>query len=81
MRRKDPAFSAFSSSAAIDLHTLKRAVGRFLAVCKAEHLPPADVLVRFDAFLAAYNAWQKQFLLSSTSDGAPAGVSDRGRMT
>jgi len=60
----------FAASAAsetrTDAATLDRAIGRFLAHCKAARLPPAEILVRFDAFLATYSARQKRLQLSST---------------
>ena len=65
--RPDFAASAIVASAiSTDSATLKRAIGRFLAHCKAERLPPAEILVHFEAFLATYDARLKQWLLSST---------------
>jgi hypothetical protein len=35
---------------------LGRAVADFVAVCRAEHVPPDAVVTRFEAFLAEYSA-------------------------
>jgi hypothetical protein len=35
---------------------LMRAVADFVALCRAEHVPPDAVVARFEAFLAAYSA-------------------------
>lgn len=69
--RHEFAASAVVASAT-DSSTLKRAIGHFLALCKAERLPPADILVQFDAFLASYNARQKRLLLSSMQEDNPS---------
>ena len=66
MRSGFPASPAGAWPVGADAYTLKLAVGRFLALCKAEHLPPAEILVRFDTFLAEYNAQQKRWLVSSS---------------
>jgi len=72
--RPDFAASAIVASAmSTDSATLKRAIRRFLAHCKAERLPPAEILLHFEAFLATYNRRQKRFLRSSTQpEGAPS---------
>ncbi len=62
MRPESPASAVAASTTRTDAYALKRAIGRFLAVCKTEHLPPAEILVRFDAFLAKYNERQRRLL-------------------
>jgi hypothetical protein len=62
MRPEYPASAVVASTAGTDSYTLRRAIARFLTVCKAEHLPPTEILVRFDAFLVKYNARQRRFL-------------------
>ena len=69
MRPGFPASAAGVSTVGVDAATLKLAVRCFLALCKAEHVPPAEILFRFDTFLAQYNARQKRgLLLSSQAD-------------
>jgi hypothetical protein len=63
MRPGFPASAAGVSTVGADADTLKLAVRCFLALCKAEHVAPADILFRFDIFLAEYNARQKRTLL------------------
>jgi len=78
MRPESPASAVAASTARTDAYTLRRAIGRFLSVCKAEHLPPTEILVRFDAFLDRYNARQRRLLGWSThTAGPPFRVSGR----
>jgi len=67
MRPESPASAVVASTARTDAYTLRRAIRRFLTVCKAEHLPPTEILVRFDAFLARYNTRQRRLLRWSTN--------------
>jgi hypothetical protein len=78
MRPESPASAVAASTARTDAYSLRRAIGRFLGVCKAEHLPPTEILVRFDAFLVKYNARQRRLLRWSThTAGVSFRVSDR----
>jgi hypothetical protein len=72
MRPGLPASDTGAWTVGTDADRLKLAVRRFLALCKAEHVPPAEILIRFETFLAKYNARQKRWLLSSSQ-------SDRGQ--
>lgn len=63
---RTPLPSASELAAHDETARLRRAVADFLALCRAEHVPPDAVATRFEAFLAAYSAQP-----SSSTDTAP----------
>jgi hypothetical protein len=59
-----PMPSPLQVAASNELQGLRSAVADFVAVCRAEDVPPDAVVPRFEAFLAAYSSERESWRLA-----------------